>query len=81
LRHTSVRKFEIERRTRAHSGSAFGSNTTHCKPRSTLASMKISRRLTFTYFQSESLVMTRPPYTRMPRLFGRKSRITLMLTG
>ena len=51
----------IERRTRAHSGSAFGSNTTHCRPRSIEASMKISSRRTLTYFQSESLVMTRPP--------------------
>ena len=48
----------IERRTRAQSGSAFGSKTTHCSPRSIEASMKISSRRTLTYFQSESLVMT-----------------------
>ena len=47
------------RRTRAHSGSALGSNTTHCSPRSIDASMKISSRRTLTYFQSGSLVMTR----------------------
>ena len=43
---------EIERRTRAHSGSALGSKTTHCRPRSIDASMKISSRRTLTYFQS-----------------------------
>ena len=58
------------RRTRAHSGSALGSNTTHCRPRSIDSSMKINSRRTLTYFQSGSLVITRAPQTRMPRLFG-----------
>ena len=72
----------IDRRTRAHSGSAFGSKTTHCSPRSIDASMKISRRRTLTYFQSESLVMTRARPRRGCRgCSARKSRITLMLTG
>ena len=48
-RQTSVRKLRIVRRTRAHSTSVLGSNTTHCRPRSIDCSMKISRRRTGTY--------------------------------
>jgi len=43
--------------------------------------MKMRSRRTLTYFQSGSLVTTRPPQTRIPRLFGRKSRMTFILTG
>ena len=37
--------------------------------------MKIISRRTLTYFHSGSLVITRAPQTRRPRLFGRKSRM------
>ena len=79
--HTWVRKSATDYRTRAHRRSLFGSKTTHWVDLSIDSSRNRNKRRTLTYFQSESLVITRPPQTRMPRLFERKSRMTLMLLG
>ena len=59
-RQSTVRKLPFERRTLNHRCLALGSNTTHCRSRSMDRSKKIIRRRRLTYFQSESLVMTRP---------------------
>ena len=71
----------MERRTRAQRGSALGSKTTHCNPRSMDASMKINSRRKLTYFHAGITGEdASSPHLYTP-LLSRKSRITLMLTG
>ena len=54
----------------AHSGSSFGSNTTHCVPRYRLSSRNSAMRRTGMYFHSEprslSPCSVRAPQTTVP---------------
>ena len=64
----------------AHSGSSFGSNTTHCVPRYSDSSRKSAVRRTGTYFHSEARLSApasvRAPQTTVPAVGNVRSALT-----